>query len=173
VNRDDLALGFAIGAVFGLLLGWLLFAPRTDAAPAPMHWSELQRSLQPVEQQGGIVNPTSCAWDIDDRIDGIFSGVIAKGETVSHSECVILDDHSHLVGLDVGEGLAGSIIGPTFSGSTCLLTPQYGDPEYLALPEIGEGHGDRVSVTWSVTNVSGHRLGRAMALTTIQRAGAC
>ena len=164
------------------------------AAPRPMDWSPLQRSLQtPVEQQtpGGatqpdhsfwIVNPTPCAWDPDDRVDGIFSGVIAKGQTVSHTECVILDNSDHLVGLSAGDGLAGWITigapaGPTIGGTpvlaaaACLLTPQYGEPEYLALPEIegsNGGHGDRVSVTWSVTNVSGHRLGKAVAFTTIQ-----
>jgi len=158
------------------------------APPAPMHWTANQRTLQqPVEQQtpGGatqpdrslwVVNPTPCAWDPDDIITGMFTGVIAKGQTVTHSECVILDTQNHLVGLSVGAGLSGWIsvgtptgatIGGSLEAGACLLTPEYGDPQHLALPEIGAGHGDRVSVTWSVTNVSGHRLGKAIAITTI------
>lgn len=150
------------------------------AAPRPMAWIETQHpNPQPVEQQGDIDNPTPCIWDVDDRKDGIFSGVIWPGETVVHVECVILDHHRHLVGQKVTDGLAGSIrigepAGATIGGATfaerCLLTPEYGVPEYLSLPAIGEGHGDRVPVTWAVTNVSGHRLGKATAFTTIQLA---
>jgi hypothetical protein len=175
VKRDAAYMAiFVAGIAFGAVLMYLWLSPSlVSAAPAPMRWSELQRSLQLVEQQGNIVNPTDCAWDVDDRIDGIFTGVLWKDESVSHSECVILDDHTHLVGLSVGEGLAGSIeVGGT-SASACLLTPEYGDPEYLALPAIGEGHGEQVNVTWSVTNISGHRLGKASAFTTIHFAGAC
>jgi hypothetical protein len=174
------------------LVAVLLGSSSAFAAPRPMAWSQLQRQIQqPVEQQtpGGatqpdrslwVTNPTPCAWDPDDRIDGLFSGVIGKGETVSHTECVILDKANHLAGLKVGDGLAGSIrvsqpAGDTFAGSTfderCLLTPEYGDPEYLALPEIdgsNGGHGDRVTVTWTITNVSGHRLGKAIAITVLQ-----
>ncbi len=62
-----------------------------------MHWSESQRQLQVVEQQGNITNPTPCAWDPDDRIDGLFYGVIARDASVSHSECVILDKQSRSV----------------------------------------------------------------------------
>jgi hypothetical protein len=159
--------------VAALLAVFVLFA----AAPRPMAWSALQRSLQVVEQQGDIVNPMPCAWDVDDRIDGVFSGVIEKGGSIVHTECIILDHHAHLVGLRVGDGLSGTITigqptGTTISGSTfatgCLLSPEYGNPEYLSLPQIGDGHGDRVSATWTITNTSGHRLGKSVAFTTIQ-----
>ena len=175
----------ALASLVAVLLG---SSGALAAAPQPMHWTANQRTLQqPVEQQtpGGatqpdrslwVTNPTPCAWDPDDIITGLFTGVIAKGQTVTHSECVILDTQNHLIGLSVGAGLSGWISVGTPAGDTtggslgagaCLLTPEYGDPQYLALPEIGAGHGDRVSVTWSVTNVSGHRLGKAIAITTI------
>jgi hypothetical protein len=163
------------------------------ARPRLMTWSETQHGFpqQPVEQQtpGGatqldrslwVVNSTPCLWDADDRVDGIFSGILEAGGSVFHTECLILDKANHLVGLNVGQGLTSSIsvsqpIGYTFHGSTsderCLLSPEYGSPEYLNLPLIegsNGGHGDRVVVTWTVTNISGHRLGKTTAFTTIQ-----
>jgi len=178
----------------GFALALLMVAPVVAAAPQPMTWSLLFSTYdQPVEQQtpGGalqpdqslwVVNPGPCLWDPDDGLDGRFYGALGKGQSASHTECIILDHQNHLVGLSASNELAGSItvsspIGPTIGGWTaaddCILTPEYDHEVVATLPEIegsNGGHGDRVTVTWTVTNIAGHRLNRTGAFTTIRLA---
>jgi hypothetical protein len=173
-------------------------------APTPqktMSFTIHSRELQtPVEQQtpGGewqpdrslwVINPTDgttspALWDADDSVRGMFSGALARGESFSWSQDVILDRTTHLVGLLVTDGLAGTItVSPpvhpewlvavpgagTFAATdatrrACLFTPEYGVPEHVGLPEIpgsNGGHGDRVTVTWTLRNIAGRKLMKA------------
>lgn len=135
-----------------------------------------QRTLQqPVEQQtpGGatqpdrslwVTNPTGCLWDTDDWLEARLSGKWAKGETRTYTDCVVADNDRHVARLELSAGLTGSITIDGVNVGLCGATPWYGDPEYLALPEVegsNGGHGRIVQVTWTVTNPGHTRKGTA------------
>jgi hypothetical protein len=105
-SRQLLVFIVIFGALGGLIL-WKGFALRSYAAV----WAdERSRDLQaPVEQQTGsnwasipqdqwVINPTSCAWDVDDLIYRVANGSLGPNQAITDTQCVIADGHVNWTG---------------------------------------------------------------------------
>lgn len=93
-------LAITAGLIIGAAIGVAVHEARGD------NWSRTYASFQqPVEQQtcdGGynepdcppslwVTNPTSCPWDVDDRLEASASARIGPGESIGGDECLIAD----------------------------------------------------------------------------------
>jgi hypothetical protein len=152
-------------AIVALALGVLVASP-VAARPDAVFQLLSKTQQQPVEQQtpGGatqpdhslwVTNPTSCLWDTDDALSARFIGSWVRGETHTYTDCIVTDDIAHRISLELGPGLVGSVTVDGVDVGLCSLSREWDSSEVTGLPEIAGsngGHGQIVSVTWTVTN---------------------
>jgi hypothetical protein len=155
---------------------------------ATVWWSDYQT---PVEQQtpGGatqpdhslwVTNPTigstaPCIWDADDELNLFFGGVLAAGATYSYTTCLFGDWTGHVIGVKAnasGVTASVSIDGlVTVAAPGCIIGPDHDRQDYPGFrPVTGSGGGIAVphTITWTVTNPTGRKLGHAGAEGTVQ-----
>lgn len=114
-----------------------------------------------------VVNPTGCAWDIDDRIvwTALGSSYLGAGESVSVSDCVIADNAYHVVGFSVAGDKPGLAVTLTYepfgfalgAAAGCVIGP-IGLTDLPPVEGSNGGAGVLTTSTLTVTNTSEHRV---------------
>lgn len=167
----------AVAAVIGALILAAGGAAITSGKAQPAYWwlSYGQLNTQ-VEQQAGVVNPTICVWDFDDKTEFTLYGQLEPGESRSVTGCQIADWSEHLSSIvtsTAGLKVTATIGSISVSGSSnaCIIGPDYDAghvPPWLPIvPDSNGGVGIRTEVTFTVTNTSGRRIRQARATATI------
>jgi hypothetical protein len=152
-------------------------------------WNLGTRTLQqPVEQQtpGGatqpdhslwVVNPTSCAWDADDRLQTRGLGILNAGESTTWHECVIADGTPHVFAVSSYSPKVGLTVTVTWSNAdatrtisvnvparqttiTCFEGPEYDQtsPLLVPIPDSNGGVGRTTDIAVTATNTTGQRM---------------
>ena len=141
----------------------------------------LTRDMRPypqrVEQQGNIVNPTSCIWDVDDARKIMTKGILQPGELFAVTTCVICDKAEHFCGIIIGGGIRANFVGKILfstghelvvepnriiqprkgrkrrEGKGCMTTPEYAKNSNQVYPiPDSEGWGKEILVTFQIRN---------------------
>jgi len=176
-----LLLVLALALALGLLL--LVASPVQAGQSTPQWFISQFNQQQPVEQQtpGGagqldqslwVVNPTSCLWDADDRVEAAWYGRLNRGQSESLTICVVGDWAAHLFSIGASEGVTTQITaseGPT--ASLCIVGPDYdhdfANPNLSSIAGSNGGVGHVHWITFTIRNDGRHPLNRALALVTI------
>jgi hypothetical protein len=126
-----------------ILIAFTTFAPRAQAKPG-WWWNRVDNLQDPVEQEspnfffcGGsagpvncafdpstwVVNPTPCAWDVDDHIDISGSATLPRKTTTTASFCTMSDGFDNYGGDDHSVEV---LVGAPVDNFTVTLTSSRG-----------------------------------------------
>ena len=125
-----------------------------------------------VEGQPGVVNPTVCLWDIDDRVVWFANGTLEANASTSASDCLIADSHHHLLGFrlyspsgalqvtvtyqpqGVTRAFTPVLVNGEYEYRGCIIGPLYdgNEPEVQIIPGSNGGWGVETTMTLTVTN---------------------